>query len=170
MIATSVRDLCTRLMYATYVCNQCTRPMYATNVGEPNLILIHHESYIDVRHLYSPSEIGPKYAQGENRVYTRFYCRFLIRTIGPFILWNISRRSYSCIVETHPPPSWRKYNNTLYILYFHLLGILCLTIITDMGHVHGSCTCGAYMFCVHFSRIFFAHICCSSPESTICHT
>ncbi len=38
----------------------------------------------------SPTGIGPKYAQGENRVYKRFCCRFLIRTIGTFNLWNIN--------------------------------------------------------------------------------
>ncbi len=97
-------------------CPMCAKVKRVQNFGETSFL--------------SPAEIGPKYARGENRVYTRFYCRFLIRTIGPFKLWNMlnGRRSYSCLVETHPPPSWRKYNNMLYILYFHVWGILCQTI------------------------------------------
>ncbi len=75
------------------------------------IVLDNNEIFGDVN---SPAEIGPKYARGENRVYKRFYCRFLIRTIGPFILWNISivdlgqffwqPDMYYCIVETLPPP------------------------------------------------------------------
>ncbi len=50
--------------------------------------------------LYRPAEIGSKYTPGENIMYTciRPWWNFSIRTIGPFILWNISY-----IVGTHPP-------------------------------------------------------------------
>ncbi len=66
----------------------------------------------------SLEEKGPKYARGENRVYTRFYCRFLRPPTTPFTAIFLKWKK------------WRKYNNMLYILYFHVWGILCQTIWT----------------------------------------